>query len=130
VEDQEIIDTLRGGYEAFSRSDFDAATEMAHPDIEFHPPGGQSVLKGADALRAWMEPDAFDEQEIEPLDYQVHGNKILVHQRIRARGAGSGIEMDIEAWAVWTFGDDGLMTRVEAFLSHEEAAALKAAGLA
>ena len=33
-------------------------------------------------------------------------------------------------WAVWTFADDGLLTKVEGYLPHEEAAALEAAGLA
>ena len=111
MEDQEIIDTLRRTYEAFSRADFDTAIEMAHPDIEYHAPGGQSVRRGADALRAWMEPDAFEEQQIEPLEFRVHGDKVWVRQHIRARGAGSGIEL-------------------EGYLPHEEAAALEAAGLA
>ncbi len=130
VEDKEIIETLRRSYAAFSRGEFEAATEMAHPDIEYQAPGGQSVRSGADALRAWMEPDAFEEQQIEPLEFRVHRDKVLVRQSIRARGAGSGIELDIVGWAVWTFDDDGLLTRVEGYLAHEEAAALEAAGLA
>ena len=49
--DQEIIASLRRIYEAFNRGDFDAAMEMAHPEIEFVSPMGQSRLRGADALR-------------------------------------------------------------------------------
>jgi ketosteroid isomerase-like protein len=127
--DQEIIGSLRRNYEAFNRGDFDAAIEIAHPEIEFVPPGGQSSLKGADAVRAWMEPDAFEEQQIEPREFRIHGNKVLVSQHIRARGAGSGIELDIDAWAVWTLDDDGLATRLEGFLPHQESEALEAAGL-
>ena len=33
--DQEIINSLRHAYEAFSRADFDTAIEIAHPDVEF-----------------------------------------------------------------------------------------------
>ena len=61
--DQEIINSVRRAYEAFSRADFDTAIEIAHPDVEFVPPGGQTSLKGADAMRAWMEPDAIEEQQ-------------------------------------------------------------------
>jgi ketosteroid isomerase-like protein len=124
-----MIDALRRTYEAFNRGDFDAAVEIAHPEIEFVPPGGQASLRGAVAVRAWMEPDAFEEQRIEPLDFRVEGNKVLVRQHAQARGAGSGINLDLEAWAVWTFDDDLLAARVESYLPHQESEALEAAGL-
>jgi ketosteroid isomerase-like protein len=127
--DAAMIDALRRGYEAFNRGDFDAAVEITHPEIEFVPPGGQASLRGAEALRAWMEPDAFEEQRIEPLELRVQGNKVLVRQHAQARGAGSGINLDMEAWAVWTFDDDLLAARVESYLPHQESEALEAAGL-
>jgi ketosteroid isomerase-like protein len=127
--DAEIIATLRRSYEAFNRGDFDAAVAAAHPDIEFVRPGGQAPVRGVAPLRAWMEPDAFEEQRIEPLEFTVQGNKVLVLQHARARGAGSGIELDIESWSVWTLDDEGLATRLEFFLNHQEAEALEAAGL-
>jgi len=124
-----MIDALRRSHEAFNRGDFDAAVESAHPEIEFIPPGGQAPLRGAAALRAWMEPDAFEEQRIEPLDFRVEGNKVLVRQHTQARGVGSGINLDQEIWTVWTFDDDLLVTRMESFLPHDESEALEAAGL-
>ena len=42
------------------------------------------------AFRAWMEPDALVDSRIEPLEFHTTGNKVLVHQLNRARGAGSG----------------------------------------
>jgi len=127
--DQEIISTLRRAYEAFSRADFDAAIEIAHPEVEFVLPGRQSPLKGTDALRAWMEPDAIEEQRIEPREFRIKGNKVLVRQHTWGRGASSGIEVEVDMWVVWTLNDDGLVTRVDAFLIHEEGEALEAAGL-
>jgi ketosteroid isomerase-like protein len=127
--DQENIASLRRAYEAFNRGDFDAAVEMLHPDVEYVPPGRQSSLRGAAAFRAWMEPDAFEDQMIEPLEFTVEGDKVLVHHHARARGAGSGIKMNVNFWAVWTLNDDGLATRLEVYLSHQEAEALYAAGL-
>jgi ketosteroid isomerase-like protein len=127
--DQEIIVRVRRSYEALSRGDFDAAIEIAHPEIELVPPGGQGSYRGADAVRAWMEPDAFEDQRIEPREFRVQGNRVLVLQHTTARGAGSGIELDLDNWAVWTLDDDGLVTRIESFLLHEERKALEAAGL-
>jgi ketosteroid isomerase-like protein len=127
--DEEIIARLRRSYEAYSRGDFDAAIEVAHPEVELVPPGGQASLRGAEAVRAWMEPDAFASQDIEPLDFRIEGHKALVRQRSRIRGAASGIEMEVDLWVVWTLNDDGLVTRVENYLDHQKAQALEAAGL-
>ena len=124
-----MIDALRRTYEAFNRGDFDAAVEIAHPEAEMVPVGGQASLRGAAAVRAWMEPDAFEEQRIEPLDFRVEGNKVLARQHTQARGVGSGINLDQEIWTVWTFDDDLLVTRMESFLPHDESEALEAAGL-
>jgi ketosteroid isomerase-like protein len=127
--DEEIIARLRRVYEAFNRNDFDAATEIAHPEIEFVRPMGQPPLRGADALRAWMRPDAFEEQQMEALEFSVNGNRVLIRQHATGRGAGSGIEVDVDFWAVWTLNDDGLATRLEFYLDHEEDKAREAAGL-
>jgi ketosteroid isomerase-like protein len=127
--DEEIVASLRRIYEAFNRGDFDAAIALMHPEMEYVPPGGQSSLRGAEAVRAWMEPDAFEENQVEPLEFSIHDNKVLVRQHARARGAGSGIALDMEIWGVWTLNDDGLATRFEVYLPHQEAEALEAAGL-
>jgi hypothetical protein len=67
-----------------------------------------------------MEPDAFESQVSEPIDIEITGNRALIRQLTRARGAGSGIEVEVKSWAVWTFDDDGRVTRMENFLEHEE----------
>jgi hypothetical protein len=77
-----------------------------------------------------MEPDAFAEQVIQPLDFVAgEDGRVLSTQHIRARGSGSGIELEITSFTVWGFSDDGLITRVEIYLPHEEAKARAAAGL-
>src|SRR5688500_16157065 len=117
---QENVDKLRRAHESFNRGEFDAAVALAHPDVEVFRPGGQAPYRGVEKLRAWMEPDAFESQVIEPLELTVAGNKILVDMYSKARGAGSGIELEFRAWTVWTFNDEGLITRVETFLEHEK----------
>src|SRR3954452_21897034 len=126
---QEILSSLRRLYELLNRGDFDAAMESVDPEVEFIRPGVEAPVKGAGALRAWLEPDALVDQQWEPKEFRVNGDKVLVRQHTRARGAASGIELDVDTWAVWTLDDDGLVTRIDGFLVHEDSAALAAAGL-
>ncbi len=127
--DEEMIAALRRLHDAFNRGDFEAVVQLVHPDIELVRPGGMSSVKGSAALREWMEPDAFEEQRIEPLDFRVNGDKVLVREHVTGRGAGSGIEVDFVNCIVWTLDDHGLVKEAQGFLPHEEADALKAAGL-
>jgi ketosteroid isomerase-like protein len=127
-QDQEMISILRRLYEALNHEDFDGAMEIAHPEVEFIRAGVESPVRGAGALRAWLEPDALVDQRWEPKEFRVNGDKVLVQQNTRARGAASGIEFDVDTLVVWTL-EDGLVTRIEGFLISEESAALEAAGL-
>jgi ketosteroid isomerase-like protein len=129
VSDDDVIQRLREGYEAFNRGDFDSAAAFFHPEVEYIPVGGQPPVRGADAIRAWMEPSAFARQVIEAREITVNGDRALVRTHAAIRGAGSGIEMEVESWTVLTQDHDGLVTRMEAFFLHDEAEARAAAGL-
>jgi ketosteroid isomerase-like protein len=127
---RENAEIARRWLEAISREDFDAALALVHPDVVFVPPGDQAPYRGAESLRRWMEPDAFPGQVIKPLETVVVTDRtILGRQHITARGRASGIELDITSWSVWTFDEDGLITRIEIYLEHEEDKAREAAGL-
>jgi ketosteroid isomerase-like protein len=127
--DEEMIAVLRRLHDACNRGDFEAALQLAHPDVELVRAGGQSSVKGVAALREWLVPDAFEEQRLEPLDFRVNGDKVLVREHATARGAGSGIEVDVVGWFVWTLDDHGLVKKAQMFPPNEEAEALEAAGL-
>jgi hypothetical protein len=77
-----------------------------------------------------MEPDAFEELRLTPLEFRLNGRRVLVRQRMQARGAASGIQLDMEAWSVWTFDDAGRATRIQGYLERERTEAMAAAGLA
>jgi ketosteroid isomerase-like protein len=129
---EENVETARRWLEAISgdSEDFDRALALVHRDIVFVPPGDQPPYRGAESLRRWMEPDAFQEQVVKAFEpVVVRDRTILARQLIMARGAASGIELDVLTWSVWTFDDDGLITRIEIYREHEEDRALKAAGL-
>ena len=120
------IQQLRANYDAYNRCDFDAIIETSHPDIVLVRAGGQGEVRGTEALRSWMEPDAFESQQLEPATFQVAHDKVLVYVRSRLRGACSGIEMEIATWTVWTFDESGRITRIEIFLEHQEDEARRA----
>ena len=123
---QERTARVRRLYELWNAGDIDATADLAHPDIVLARAGGQGEVKGPDALRAWMEPDAFDLQVLEPIEFEAFDRRLLVKIHSRVRGAGSGIEMAMDAWVVFTFDREALITRAEIFLEHEEAEARRA----
>ena len=127
-EDQELIASLRRAYDAFSRGDFDAAIELVDPDIEVETTGG-TILRGVDEFRAWMEPETLENRTMEPEHLEVAGDNVLVRLLSRGRGVRSGISIEAHYWAVWTFNEAGLATRMVAFRDEEEAKARQAAGL-
>ena len=129
---QENVETARRWLEAINgdSEDFDRALALVHRDIVFVPPGDQPPYRGAERLRRWMEPDAFEEQKLKAFEaVVVTGRTILGKQLMTARGAASGIELDVITWSVWTFDEDGLITRIEIYRDHEEDKAREAAGL-
>ena len=124
------IARLRAAYAAFSRGDFDAAVAAGvHPDFEYVPAGGLGSIRGIERFRAWMEPDAFDQQTVEPVEIEMNGDRALVHQHTIVRGAGSGIEVETHTFGVWTIDDDDMAVRLAIFQEPDEAAARRAAGL-
>ena len=123
--DRRWLEAISGGSE-----DFDRALALVHRDIVFVPPGDQAPYRGAESLRRWMEPDAFEKQVVKAFDPVVVANRVILgKQLVMARGTASGIEMDVVTWSVWTFDEDGLITRIELYLGHEEDRAREAAGL-
>ena len=77
---EEMIEALRRNNDAINRGDFDAAIELADPDIVFVRAGGLPELRGVDAVRAWMEPDAFESQRSELMGHEIEGNRVVVKE--------------------------------------------------
>lgn len=125
--EEPAITRVREAIEAFNRGDIDEMVENSDPEIEIVRAGDQPAIRGVAGFRAWLRPDAFESQLIEPLEFRLFGSKVLVRVRNTVRGAGSGIETDFLAWSVWTFNEDGRTSRVEIFLGHQEAEAVEAA---
>jgi ketosteroid isomerase-like protein len=124
TEDQ--IEQMQAGFERYNRGDFDGLREFIADDVIVERVSELPTIRGWDAFRQMLEPDAFEWQRLYPRDWEINGDRALLHVSIHAKGAGSGIEMDIDGWMVWTVAD-GIVVRIASFT--EEAEARAAAGL-
>jgi ketosteroid isomerase-like protein len=76
--------------------------------------------RGRDAVRQYLAPNFFESQSAEPIEIIEEGDRILVIARVRARGRGSGIEVDGISYHLWTVAE-GRATRFAAFVDRDEA---------
>jgi ketosteroid isomerase-like protein len=118
---EELEMRVRDGYEAFNRGDYDGVVAMMRDDVELHSVGPQGVIRGRDAVLAFMHPDALEDQRIEVLDTDVRGAAVIAHYIVRAVGAGSGVPVSQEGWQVWWTDADGLGYRSRLFTEREAA---------
>jgi ketosteroid isomerase-like protein len=110
-------------FEALNRGDFEGATELLHPDVELDR-GEQSLesetIKGIEELERFMEPDVFENQQMEVQQIIDAGDRALVCFIFRARGAGSGIELANRSYQVATLRDEKV-ARLEMLQDRGEA---------
>ena len=127
---QENVELMRQAEEAILRRDRDAWFAIHDEDFEIvpvrdWPEGG---VRGRDA--AWdfhmRIRDSFEWEAIEVERVDAGADKVLVHLRYDARGAGSGAEVELDQWYVATV-RDGKIFCLEWFTDRAEA--LKAGGL-
>jgi ketosteroid isomerase-like protein len=113
---------VRRAVEAFNRGDFDGVAELMHPEIEVIRLGGLGTLSGREAAIGLMVPDAFESQEQSIEELRSEDEVVMLTGTFRARGAGSGIELNRESHTVfWVEG--GLIRRMGSYLEREEALA-------
>jgi ketosteroid isomerase-like protein len=130
---QENVELLRRGIEAFNRADASVAMELVTPDVEWGTtgtfPGLEGVYRGPEALPNWMATirSAWEWFEV-GIDEVVHdeGNMLVVAELLRGRGRGSGAEVEMRVFSVYSF-REGKVRRRQAFTDRDEA--LEAAGV-
>jgi ketosteroid isomerase-like protein len=129
MSESENVRRLRDLVETFNSGDFDAVMEFVHPDVELKLVEGSITgesLRGAEAVRRWLEPDAFESIQLQIEAVHEHGDRLLVDTIAHSRAAGSGIELDQRVYQVVTM-REGRASLVEHWLDRERA--LESAGL-
>ena len=128
---QADIETLRLGYEAFNRGDWDATVPLAHPEFELqaadravHP----GTYRGAEAARQFFEDlfEPFEEVVIEPEEFYERDDQIVVFLVARFRPTGSSAFVENRIGHLWTI-HEGKFARLAIFPRREDA--LEALGL-
>lgn len=129
--DPDRMRNLRLAYEAFNRGEMDAVIDLLEEDVELVPPPTApepEPLRGREAVRGYLEPNLFDMQSAEPEELLEEGDRILVTVHARARGRGSGVEVDQTVFHLLTL-DGDRAARLEVFIARDQAlAALRSGG--
>jgi ketosteroid isomerase-like protein len=119
---------VRESFELWNTGDREALLEQIDPDVEIRvvssQVSGRAPYRGHDGYREWLATmeEAFDVWEIHPEVFREQGDAVLVLGHMHLRGRGSGVEFDQETgWIVDA--RDGIMWRLQTFLSHAEALA-------
>jgi ketosteroid isomerase-like protein len=115
---------IEAGVEAFNGEDHERLISLLTEDVEWKRvdglPDQGGVLHGREAVRAFLQPEVFDRSRFEVVEAVEEGNTALLHGVFHARGAGSGIELDVHTYVVYRL-RDGLACRVESWRMREDA---------
>jgi ketosteroid isomerase-like protein len=119
------FELIRAGVDAMNEGDYDRAADMFAIDAEVQRVDQFGIVRGREAIRRWLVPDAIEQQgAVTALEES--GDHILATCDLRIRGTGSGIEVANTAYLVFTFRGTQV-SRLEVYFQQAEAAA--AAGL-
>jgi ketosteroid isomerase-like protein len=127
----ENVDVVRRTVEAFPRG-VEEMLSSVDPAIELHSAivGGAegNVYRGHEGFRQWFTDsfESFEELRNEWTEFRDLGDHVLAFGHVKARGRGSGMELDSPMGWVFTV-RGGKLVKAEGFLSYAEA--LEAVGL-
>ena len=117
-------EVVEAGVEAFNGADHERLLGMTTEDVEWKRvdglPDQGGVIHGREALRAHLEPEVFDRARFEVVEVVEKDDVALVHGVFHARGAGSGIELDVDTYVVYRL-RGGLVWRLENWRAREDA---------
>ena len=120
------FELITAGIAAFNEGDFDRVADMFAVDGELQRAGSFGTLRGREAIRAWVEPDAVEFRGITVTALQRSGDHILATCDVRIRGIGSGAEVATTLYLLFKFRDHRVLRLAIYF---EQAEALAAATL-
>lgn len=118
---EQAAELIRESYEAFNEGDFERASRHLHPDIVWNRTVEvEQPVRGAEAARELMKPQAFSGQHNEIHQIDVIGDHALVEGTFHAVGASSGIEFAQRYYHLWRI-RDGLAVEFTPFRERDQA---------
>ena len=128
---QETVETLRAGYEAFNRGEWDTVFDAADPQFELETADrvtNPGTYRGREAARRFFEDlfKPFEEVVVEPEEFLQSGDQIVALVVVRSRPSGSTAMVENRIGHLWTV-RDGAVVRLQIFPERRQA--LEAAGL-
>jgi ketosteroid isomerase-like protein len=99
---------LRSIYDAWNRGDTEEALAQLDPAIECKLPDtgmNTGTYRGHEGVRDFLTSylEVFEFFRIEPQEFAEEGERLTAAVQIRARGRGSGVDVELRPTHVWTF---------------------------
>ena len=122
------VQLIRTSFERWNAGRRDPPLELFDEDVEIRTAIGDAFkgepFRGHEGAREWLAglDENFETWDLVAEEFIERGETIVVLGRIRARGRGSGIELDQDVGWVFRI-RDGKMLRLRTFLDREEALA-------
>ena len=128
---RENVEIVRHLYAAWNRGDYPSALALIDPEIEVEGMAGglnEGTYRGHAGLSKLLEDfwNQFDDRRSEVEECIPAGDNVFTSVLFHGRGRGSGIDVEMRQWQVWTL-RDGKAVRWRYFAARQEA--LEAAGL-
>jgi ketosteroid isomerase-like protein len=122
---REDVELLRRGYEAFNEGGVEAVLDWLAPDIEVKDRQSlpdRATYHGVEAVAALFASnmEVFDQLTFEPEEFIELNDHTVVVLRQRARGRGSGAEVESVIAHLWEM-DGGLPVKLRIFGDKEQA---------
>ncbi len=123
---QRNIDLTRRGFDAYNSGDYESVIALLHPDVELgadHELLNSGTFTGHEGFMQWSAEwlEAWEEFRVDANVVKTIGDHfVLVDSHQVARGAGSGIDVEMDVfWAFETEG--GKLRRMHLYASRERA---------
>ncbi len=116
------FELIRAGIAAIAEGDHDRAADMFTVDAEVQRADQFGIVRGRDAIRRWLAPDAMEPVRVAVTALEESGDHVLATCDLRMRGTGSGVEVTNTLYLVFTF-RGAQASRMEIYFRRPEAAA-------
>jgi ketosteroid isomerase-like protein len=125
---QRNVELTRRGFEAYNASDYESLGALLHSEVELHADDellNSGDFRGPEGFLHWSAEweEAWEEFHVEASTVETLGDHcILVDSHQVARGAGSGIDVEMDVfWALEA--DEGKVRRMHIYATRERALA-------